>query len=312
MEELTRTASGSGVHAHLGGPACGGPGLFSPERQPSASAPPLSGRCARLQPGLPRGCPCPLHVCSMPRRWLDTQLLLTPTCHAWAGSRAPCSRQCPRSPTSTLHLALSSQPPPGMVASSRAEQELLTLPADFCAASGLHSGAASSRTPPLIFLPSASGGPRAPSLPIQSSESVIHHVCVVVHCQVPRWTDTEDTALPALPHQGPPPPPSSELDAWIRPSTEAVGVSEQAGVRGSCEERLEGDALAPLRSRVGLSAGHSGAGTCQTWQKPGPSGGMAGWRGALLAECAFQGPVPAAAGPGAISYVNWLIHLSSG
>lgn len=89
-------------------------------------------------------------------------------------------------------------------------------------------------------------------------------------------------------------------------------MSEQAGVRGLREERLEGDALAPLRSRVGLSAGHSGAGACQAWQKPGPSGGMAGRRGALLAECAFQGPVPAAARPGAISYVNWLIHLSSG
>lgn len=89
-------------------------------------------------------------------------------------------------------------------------------------------------------------------------------------------------------------------------------MSEQAGVRGLREERLEGDALAPLRSRVGLSAGHAGVGACQAWQKPGPSGGTAGRRGALLGECAFQGPAPAAAGPGAISYVNWLIHLSIG
>lgn len=56
------------------------------------------------------------------------------------------------------------------------------------------------------------------------------------------------------------------------------------------EERLEEDALAPLRSRLGLRAGHAGAGGCQAWQKAGPSGGTAGRRRASLGERAFRVP----------------------
>lgn len=164
MEELTRTASGGGVRARLGG-------LFPPARQPSASARPertprMPSAWASPRPPTP-----PARLLDAPQvtrhpAFAHTHLptpglalgLPAPHQRPPSAPHPPSTRLCPpraRQPWLTLSRALSPQ----------VVQELLTLPTAFCAASSLHSGAASSRKPPLIFPLSPSGGPIAPSLP---------------------------------------------------------------------------------------------------------------------------------------------------